>query len=61
MKALREILRFTVQVMKYAGQFLLSLLRLYRLAWRIRRNTAAWPTLPGQAGQPVPAGAAPAA
>lgn len=48
MKALREFVRFTVQVLRYAGQFLLSVLRLYRLARRIRLNTAAWEQLPGQ-------------
>lgn len=53
MQALRAVLRFTVQVVKYAGQFLLSVLRLYRLAKRIRRNTATWQELPGQS---VPVG-----
>lgn len=49
MQALREVFRFAVQLLKYAGQFLLSLLRLYRLARRIKRNTDAWEQLPGQA------------
>lgn len=48
MKALREFFRFAVQVLRYAGQFLLSVLRLYRLARRIKQNTAAWEQLPGQ-------------
>lgn len=57
MKALREFFRFTVQVLRYAGQFLLSVLRLYRLAKRIKLNTAAWEQLPGQS-TPVQQGSA---
>jgi hypothetical protein len=48
MQALREVFRFAVQLLKYAGQFLLSLLRLYRLAKRIKSNTDTWEQLPGQ-------------
>ncbi|MES2917391.1 MAG: hypothetical protein V4729_02115 [Pseudomonadota bacterium] len=57
MQVLRDIFRFTLQLLRYGGQFLLSVLRLVRLARRIRRNTAAWPTLPQQSGpaMPVPA------
>lgn len=57
MKALRELFRFAVQVLRYAGQFLLSVLRLYRLARRIKLNTAAWEQLPGQS-TPVQQGSA---
>lgn len=48
MQALREFFRFARQVIRYAGQFLLSILRLFRLARRIKANTAAWEELPGQ-------------
>lgn len=48
MQALREVFRFAMQLLKYAGQFLLSLLRLYRLARRIKRNTDMWEQLSSQ-------------
>lgn len=48
MQTLRAFFRFAVQVIRYAGQFLLSVLRLFRLARRIKANTAAWEQLPGQ-------------
>lgn len=48
MEILRIIVRIGRQLLRYAGQFLLSLLRLFRLARRIRHNTAQWQRLPGQ-------------
>lgn len=57
MQALREFFRFAGRVLWYAGQFLLSGLRLFRLARRIKVNTAAWQDLPGQS-TPVTRGAA---
>lgn len=57
MQALRELFRFAGQVLWYAGQFLLSVLRLFRLARRIKANTSAWQELPGQS-TPVTRGAA---
>ena len=54
MQVLREILRVARQLLRYAGQLLLSALRLFRLARRIRRNTAAWPTLHQQPGPAMP-------
>lgn len=54
MQILRTLFRIGAALLRYAGQFLLSLLRLYRLAWRIRRNTAGWKDLPAQSGPAVP-------
>lgn len=56
MQILRTLFRITVELLRFSGRLLLSLLRLYRLALRIRRNTAAWEDLPAQSGSPVPVG-----
>lgn len=48
MEILRTLVRIGQRLLAFAGQFLLSLLRLFRQARRIRRNTAGWQALPGQ-------------
>lgn len=48
MQAFRDIVRLALRVLRFTGQFLLSVLRLYRLAKRIKLNTASWEQLPGQ-------------
>lgn len=54
MEILRTLFRIGAALVRYTGQFLLALARLYRLAWRIRRNTAGWKDLPAQSGPAVP-------
>jgi hypothetical protein len=54
MEILRTLFRIGAALLRYTGQFLLALARLYRLAVRIRRNTAGWKDLPAQSGPAVP-------